>query len=106
MSNRYWCKSLTGGVSGSLDNLDPLDMDDTDTGLILVVGDICDVTDSINDKLYWYVAKFASGKSESSPDLIIPDNNPSNWYWELVTSTDGILATAGSAAKKYALILG
>lgn len=103
MASRYWCRSLIGGVLGSLDNIDPDDTTDTPSSpVVLVVGDICQVINSTDVKLYWYVAKSLAAQVEDSPNIIIPDNNPGDWYWELITSTDDILIQA----KAYAIIFG
>lgn len=80
MANKYWATSIYGGSSGSLDSIDPTDTDGSATAL--VVGDICVVSES--DMISEYVAKSSAGYSESIPDIIIPDVNPSNWYWELI----------------------
>lgn len=80
MSAKWWATSIDGGASGSLDSLNPLDMDGASD--LLVVGDVCVVTEE--DTMSHYVAKSASGQSEDAPKIIIPDVNPSDWYWELV----------------------
>jgi hypothetical protein len=80
MSNKYWATSITGGSSGSLDSIDPTDTDGSST--VLAVGDICEVVE--NDMISQYTAKSNAGIMESIPDLIIPDTNPGNWYWELI----------------------
>lgn len=80
MLNRYWATSIDGGAAESLDSLDPTNMDGSST--VLVVGDICDVIEG--DMISFYIAKSSVGKSEDVPKIIIPDVNPSNWYWELI----------------------
>jgi hypothetical protein len=78
--NRYWAHGLTGGTAGYLDAIDPLD---TDTkGTALADGDFCDVMES--DMVSVYIAHESAGQVENDPDIIIPDTNPGNWYWELV----------------------
>ena len=81
--NRYWATSITGGTSGSLDNIDPTDTDGSATAL--VAGDVCDVVE--DDMLSSYVARNSAGATESSPDVIIPDNSPGNFWWELIERT-------------------
>jgi hypothetical protein len=78
--NKYWASSIVGGVSGSLDSIDPTDTDGSATAL--VAGDICTVDQ--DDMLSWYIARDSSGATESEPDVIIPDTNPSNFWWELI----------------------
>lgn len=80
MSNKYWATSINGGSSGSLDSLDPTDMDGSATAL--VAGDVCEVVE--DDMISHYIAKSSVGQVELAPDIIIPDVNPSNWYWELI----------------------
>ncbi|GAG12455.1 unnamed protein product, partial [marine sediment metagenome] len=57
-------KSLTGGVAGSLDNLN---------GSILINGDGTVVIAS--DYIYAYILNATSGAEENSPDIIAPDRN-------------------------------
>lgn len=80
MANRYWATSVTGGSTGSLDSIDPTDTDGSATAL--VAGDICDITE--DDILSVYVARNSPGASEDSPDVVIPDTNPGNFWWELI----------------------
>ena len=80
MANRYWATGLTGGTSGKLDSIDPTDTDGSSTNL--AVDDICDVVEE--DMLSTYIARSSAGQSESSPDIILPDTNTSNWWWELI----------------------
>ena len=83
MANKYWASDIVGGTSGCLDNLDPTDMNGE--GTVLAVNDICTVDQE--DMLSTYIARDSSGASESVPDVIIPDTNPSDWWWELIERT-------------------
>ena len=80
MANRYWATGLIGGTTGTLDSIDP---DDTDgSATTLVAGDVCDVIE--NDMISKYIARSSAGASELHPDIILPDVNTGNWWWELV----------------------
>ncbi len=80
MANRYWATSVNGGATGSLDSIDPTDTDGSATAL--AAGDICDVDEE--DLISKYIARNSAGASESAPDVIIPDSNASNFWWELI----------------------
>jgi hypothetical protein len=92
--NFYPRSSLTGGVAGSLDNLDGADLGNGD--FALVQSDVLDA--------HLYVCDINGGAGESSPDIIVPDTNPGSINWLLlkikvgggvVLPTDiGVLATA------------
>ena len=84
--NRYFATSLTGGAAGSLDSIDPTDTDGSSTAL--AVGDICDVIEDGKQPVT-YIAKSASGMVEKPPEIIIPNTNAGNWYWELQPTTNG-----------------
>lgn len=92
MTNRYWATGLIGGSTGKLDGIDPLDTDGSATAL--VAGDICDVKE--DDMMSSYIARESAGASENVPDIIIPDNNPGNFWWELierVPQDEGVITT-------------
>ncbi len=80
MINRYWATGLTGGVAGALDRIDPTDTDGSAT--VLAAGDSAEVI--TNTATYTYIARESAGATESSPDVIIPDNNPGDFWWELI----------------------
>ncbi len=80
MANKYWASDLIGGTSGCLDNINPLDTDGNST--LLSIGDICEVDQ--DDMLSTYVARSSAGATEKLPDVITPDTNTSNWWWELI----------------------
>lgn len=61
-----WRSGLTGGGA---DDLDGIDGDD------LTAGDVTLVLDATNKFLRYYVVEDPIGESESSPEVIIPDNN-------------------------------
>lgn len=79
-TNRYWATGLTGGTAGKLDAINPTDTDGAATAL--AAGDICDVVE--DDMLSVYVARNSAGAAEDSPDVIIPDTSPGNFWWELI----------------------
>jgi hypothetical protein len=71
--NFYPRLSLTGGVAGSLDNLDGADLADLD---IAMVGQ------GTNAKFYILDDDLAAG--EASPGIIVPDDNPGTKCWVLL----------------------
>ncbi len=71
--NFYPRLSLTGGVAGSLDNLDGADLADLD---IAMVGQ------GTNAKFYILDDDGAAG--EASPGIIVPDDNPGTKNWILL----------------------
>jgi hypothetical protein len=74
MATKYWPRtSLTGGVDGSLDNID---------GALLTDGDHAFVLTATH--AYFYVLDDDSGAAESSPDVISPDSNAGNKRWILL----------------------
>ena len=77
--NRYFATSLAGGAAGSLDSIDPTDTDGS--GTALAVGDICDVIEDGRQPVS-YIAKSASGMTEALPEIVIPNTNAGNWYWQ------------------------
>lgn len=79
MAAKYWATSVIGGVSGSLDSIDPLDTDGSTT--LLAVGDVIEVIESTMISVY--TARSTASMTESYPDIIIPDTNPGNWWYEL-----------------------
>lgn len=83
MAARYWAIGRTGGVAGTLDDIDPTDTNGS--AKVLVEGDYCIVSE--DDAEYRYIARDSAGAVESDPDVIIPDTNPSNWWWELTEVT-------------------
>jgi hypothetical protein len=96
MANRYWATGLTGGTAGFLDAIDPTDTDGSATAL--VDGDFCDVVEE--DMISLYIARESSGAVENVPDIIVPDNNPGNFWWELIEripQDEGILTSLAYA---------
>jgi len=92
MSNRYWANGLIGGSDNDLDGIDPTNTDGTST--TLVAGDICDVVEE--DMVSIYIARESAGAVENSPDIIRPDYNPGNFWWELIEripQDEGILTS-------------
>lgn len=83
----YPATSFTGGGTGALDAIDGND---------LAVGDVAIVSD--NNVSYTYKLKSASGKSESYPNIIIPDTNPGTKYWERVCSDASFLCSRKASA--------
>lgn len=78
MSNFYGATSLIGGGSKALDSLDGADLVDGDGAIVII--------DSIS---YIYHLDATSGIAESSPNVIIPDNNPGTKRWILTYAGSG-----------------
>ena len=85
MANYYWASTINGGGTGAMDAYDPTDMDGSATAL--AVGDVCEVVDPTNKLRAKYTAKSTASMSEDYPNVIIPDTNPSNWWWDLLEIT-------------------
>ena len=103
MANLYWASAVNGGGTGAMDAYDPTDMDGSATAL--AVGDACVVIDEGEGTFAVYEAKSTASMSESFPDIIIPDTNPSNWWWDCVKITFDY-EQACNAALAYANIPG
>lgn len=81
--NFYPRLSLTGGVAGSLDNLDGTDLQDLDISMVGELG--------VDAK--FYVLDADSGVAESSPNIIAPDLNPGTKRWILLGANVKSLTT-------------
>jgi hypothetical protein len=66
---------LTGGTSGDLDNISVSALSDGDRAIVIA-----------SDDVYHYVYNESSGQSESSPDVVVPDDATGDEAWELVSS--------------------
>jgi hypothetical protein len=75
-SNFYGAVALTGGTSGALDDID---------GSALATGDGAYVITST--AFYIYYLNASSGATESSPDVISPDDNAGTKRWLLIYSS-------------------
>ena len=76
MSNSVYARtSLTGGTAGSLDNIDGALLADLDVAIVVTLTGtyIYSLDDDLNE-------------SESSPDVIVPDDNPGTLGWVLVST--------------------
>ena len=82
MAAYYWASTINGGGAGALDAYNPTNMDGSSRAL--AVGDVVIVIDKANDLFAVYEAKSTASMTESYPTVIIPDTNPSNWWWDLV----------------------
>ena len=80
MAAKYWATSVNGGVSGAMDAIDPTDTDGSATALVVV--DKCEVIEETIISIY--EAKSTASMTESFPDVILPDTNPGNWWWDLI----------------------
>jgi len=80
----YGATSLTGGTSGSLDNINGFKLNDGDKAVVIIDGNI-----------YFYGLDADLGGAESSPDLINPDNDAEDKSWVLDAEV-GVLDTAAS----------
>jgi hypothetical protein len=76
-TNFYGAIALTGGGSGSLDDINHNDLNDGDGAIVI---------DAVNDRIYAYTYNSSSSTAESSPDVIVPDSNTGNGRWILVTT--------------------
>jgi len=72
----YGLFSLTGGGANALDSIDGYSLENGDGAIVFTSGDT-----------YIYTLDSTSGASESSPDVITPDNNPDSKRWLLVSSS-------------------
>src|SRR6056297_3128839 len=74
MANAYYRTGLIGGTTNDLDNIEVAGLSDGDVGMVLTGGN-----------RYWYKYVAANSDSESSPDVIIPDDNSSGtgaWVYQ------------------------
>lgn len=77
MANFYGAIDLIGGSSGALDAIDGVDLADGDGAVVITQG-----------KSYLYHLNGTLGGSESSPQIISPDNNAGNKRWVLTAGVD------------------
>lgn len=82
MANLYWASAINGGGTGAMDGIDPTDTDGSATAL--AAGDACIVVDESTGVTAMYEAKSTASMTEKYPDVIIPDTNPSNWWWKCI----------------------
>lgn len=76
MASKYWHRtSLTGGIDGSLDNIDGALLSNADKAYVATA-----------TAFYVYNLNATSGAAENSPAIISPDRNAGNKRWELVQS--------------------
>ena len=73
MSTLWAANILTGGVTGSLDNMSISLLSDGDRALVVT-----------SSETYHYKYNSTSGQAESSPDVIKPDDATGDERWELV----------------------
>lgn len=78
MSNFYAATSLIGGGFGTLDAIDGAELADDDGAVVITA-----------DTAYFYHLNATSGEEESSPDIIVPDNNPGDKRW-ILTNVFGV----------------
>jgi len=91
--NFYPRTLLTGGVAGSLDNLDGADLADLDIAMVGI---------SASDAKF-YVLDDDSGAAECSPDIIAPDTNAGPKRWILLNAHASELNFTGDASKVSAI---
>lgn len=104
MANRLWATAHIGGTEGALDNIDPTDIKGNSTFITLEVGDVCEVIDGTSTP-HLYVARNSAGAVELLPNVVVPDNNAGDWWWEKMS--DGSATTTGMVdALLYANIPG
>lgn len=80
MANRYWATGRGGTSVGFIDQIDPTDTDGSSTAL--AAGDVCTVIEE--DFISEYIARESAGATEHFPDIIIPNSNAGDFWWELV----------------------
>jgi len=78
MSKVYAATSLTGGVTGSLDNINGSALNDKDVAMVTVQG----------GNMMPFVLDASSGASENSPYVISPDDNAGTKRW-VMTGVQG-----------------
>lgn len=95
MGNIYSASKISGGVSGCLDHIDPLDSDGQ--GTLLTAGDIAFVfkDDAVDCRLY---RLFDDGSSSDPDDVIIPSSNSGSFAWKAIVKTK-IEAYIGAAVE-------
>jgi len=74
-----FCDTLDGNDS-SLKNIDPLDYYGDGSNVPLEVGDRAVVADATG-KTAFYILKSAAGQSDSGILILVPNNNPGDFYW-------------------------
>jgi len=84
--------ALTGGTTGALDAIDSTNLNDLDSALVVT-----------GSNVYFYSYDEDSAESESSPDVIVPDDAPAAGRWILLSSimTGLTLAAADNPTIKY-----
>ena len=73
MSTLWTADTLTGGISGSLDNISVSLLTDGDRALAIT-----------SSETYHYTYNSTSGETENLPDVIKPDDAIGDERWELV----------------------
>ena len=73
-NNVYACTELIGGATQALDAIDGADLSDLDAAVVTIV-----------DTVYHYTLDADKNEAESSPNIIIPDDNPGTKRWVLVS---------------------
>ena len=90
--------SITGGVTGALDNIDTSQISD---------GDIALVVSPTDEGVYFYYANATSGATESSPAVVQPDDEAGDKRWILVKyiafGDEGAIQTSKSDADTLSL---
>jgi hypothetical protein len=73
----YLCTALTGGTSGCLDKIDGDNLADQDVALVVVQSE---------QRFYIFSLDADLASPESSPDIIMPDNNAGDKRWLLLSA--------------------
>lgn len=99
MARLYWASVINGGGTGAMDGIDPTDTDGSATAL--AAGDAVIVADDDGEVVALYAVRNSAGQSEVYPDIIIPDTNPGNFWFECLLIKFGY-EDAVSAVLAYA----
>jgi len=76
MATFYGATKLTGGTRGALDKINGNKLSDKDAAIVIT-----------DDTMYSYQVNTNSNAAENVPYVIVPDHNPGNKRWVLVSST-------------------
>ena len=82
----YKKTGLTGGASTDLDGIDGSSLEDGDFAFVTHEG-----------KLYFYLMDADGGAGESSPDIIVPDNNAGTMNWILQSAPNTTISASDPA---------
>jgi len=76
----FQLSGLTGGTTDDLDGINPLSIEDS--GIPLYAGSVAIVID-LDDNAYFFILYEAPGALHDPPNVIVPAQNPGEFYWQL-----------------------